>query len=173
MYEAKQRLGDNDFDPQTLAELKYLHSTLKGKLSSTENHSFLTIGHPSKSDHGVSCLIMTFSNSHNSPRRLLPIRMTQLINSRKFKFTEILRKYPAMGWLDRLTGRDYRIDDKLVIPAGMPVYINSAAIQYNPKYYPNPQTFDPDRFMPGNEGNLKPFTFLPFGEGPRNCIGMI
>lgn len=46
-------------------------------------------------------------------------------------------------------------------------------LQYDPEYYPNPQKFDPDRFS--NEEQKKhegKMTFLGFGEGPRNCIGL-
>ncbi|KAL4718183.1 hypothetical protein ACJJTC_016670, partial [Scirpophaga incertulas] len=49
---------------------------------------------------------------------------------------ETLRKYPAMGWLDRISDRDYRIDDKLVIPAGTTVYVNGNGIHNDPEFYP-------------------------------------
>ncbi|CAG2168055.1 unnamed protein product [Oppiella nova] len=49
-----------------------------------------------------------------------------------------------------------------------PVY----AIHHDPDHYPDPFTFNPDRFMPENRGHIKAYTYLPFGSGPRNCIGM-
>lgn len=84
---------------------------------------------------------------------------------------EGLRKYPAMGFLDRIAVRDYQVDDKLTIKKGTPVYVCAIGMHYDPKYFPNPEQFDPDRFAE-NEGKLHPFTFMPFGEGPRSCIGM-
>nr|QPF77618.1 cytochrome P450 monooxygenase CYP324A39 [Ostrinia furnacalis] len=84
---------------------------------------------------------------------------------------EALRKYPAMGWLDRLASKDYQIDENLTVPAGMPVYVNVVGMHYDPEYFPDPDNFDPDRFLPEREQNIKPFTFMPFGQGPRNCIG--
>lgn len=42
---------------------------------------------------------------------------------------------------------------------------------YDPEYFPNPEKFDPDRFSDENKGNIKQHVYLPFGEGPRNCIG--
>ncbi|XP_028171829.1 cytochrome P450 6j1-like [Ostrinia furnacalis] len=85
-------------------------------------------------------------------------------------FVEALRKYPAMGWLDRLASKDYQIDENLTVPAGMPVYVNVVGMHYDPEYFPDPDNFDPDRFLPEREQNIKPFTFMPFGQGPRNCI---
>ncbi|CAF4959481.1 unnamed protein product [Pieris macdunnoughi] len=84
---------------------------------------------------------------------------------------EALRKYSPMGWMDRVALVDYKIDDKLTIPAGTPLYVNAIGMQYYEEFYPEPEKFDPDRFLPENEKESLQFTYLPFGEGPRNCIG--
>lgn len=55
------------------------------------------------------------------------------------------------------------IGDGIVIPG--------IAIQNDPKYFPNPEKFDPERFSEDNKDNIQPFTYIPFGSGPRNCIG--
>jgi cytochrome P450 family 3 subfamily A len=52
--------------------------------------------------------------------------------------------------------------------AEIPVY----AIHHDPEFYENPLLFNPDRFMPENRSKITPYTYLPFGAGPRNCIGM-
>ncbi|XP_023938411.2 cytochrome P450 6k1-like [Bicyclus anynana] len=85
---------------------------------------------------------------------------------------EGLRKYSPMSWLDRVAADDYKVDDKLTIKAGTPVYVNGVGMAYDPDYFPDPDKFDPDRFTPENEQNIKPYTYMPFGEGPRICIGM-
>lgn len=43
---------------------------------------------------------------------------------------------------------------------------------HDPKYYPDPETFNPERFSDDNKTNIEPITYLPFGIGPRNCIGL-
>lgn len=60
----------------------------------------------------------------------------------------------------------------ITIPKGMIVNINVQGIHRDPQYYPNPDKFDPERFMPENRDKLTPYTYLPFGLGPRNCVGM-
>ncbi|KAJ0184127.1 hypothetical protein K1T71_000550 [Dendrolimus kikuchii] len=85
---------------------------------------------------------------------------------------ETLRKYPPMGWLDRISSKEYRVDDKLTLPAGSVVYVNVVGMQSDPNHFPQPEQYDPDRFLPENERNIPPYTYMPFGDGPRNCIGM-
>lgn len=54
----------------------------------------------------------------------------------------------------------------------MSVWIPVYAIHRDPKYYPKPEVFDPERFEDEAVNLRHPMTYLPFGEGPRNCIGM-
>lgn len=52
-----------------------------------------------------------------------------------------------------------------------PIIIPVYALHHDEKYFPNPERFDPDRFLPENKDSITKFTYLPFGDGPRVCIG--
>lgn len=85
---------------------------------------------------------------------------------------ETLRMYPPLGVLHRLCSRSYKIPGtNVVLDEGTPVMIPIKAMHYDEKYYPNPKKFDPDRFLPGIKERQNNFTYLPWGEGPRMCIG--
>ncbi|TDG38385.1 hypothetical protein AWZ03_015193, partial [Drosophila navojoa] len=58
-----------------------------------------------------------------------------------------------------------------VIKKGMPVLIPSAAMHRDEKLYPEPNRFNPDNFEPEKVKNRDSVEWLPFGDGPRNCIG--
>ncbi|XP_072936132.1 probable cytochrome P450 6a13 [Epargyreus clarus] len=85
---------------------------------------------------------------------------------------EVMRKYPPIGSIQR------RCCKETILPVGgikvekdtiifIPVY----ALHRDEKYFPNPDVFDPERFSVKNLSNIVDYSYLPFGEGKRNCIG--
>ncbi|CAG4917360.1 unnamed protein product [Colias eurytheme] len=124
--------------------------------------------HPEKQDRLYEELIAVKNQSENGHLEISKLADCQYLNA---VMKESLRKYSPMGWLDRIADKDYKIDEKLTISAGTPVYVNSIGMQYDEEFFHEPEKFIPERFLPENVGNIKPFTFMPFGEGPRSCIG--
>jgi cytochrome P450 family 6 len=59
----------------------------------------------------------------------------------------------------------------VILPKGAAVYIPVFALHYDPQYYPDTDKFDPERFTEENKQNRPNYTYLPFGDGPRICIG--
>ncbi|KAI9575197.1 probable cytochrome P450 6a13 [Glossina fuscipes] len=90
-------------------------------------------------------------------------------------FNETLRKYPVVPLLPRVCVNDYRLaNSDLILEKGLRVIIPIDAIQNDPEYFKEPELFNPDRFSSAAIAQQHPaFSFLPFGEGPRNCFGML
>ena len=85
---------------------------------------------------------------------------------------EAMRLAPPGYLLTRMPLTDLQLGP-YKIPKGVKVGFNIYALHYNPKYFPDPKRFRPDRFMAGDPemDRRPPNTFLPFGLGARNCIG--
>ncbi|XP_037728455.1 probable cytochrome P450 6w1 [Drosophila subpulchrella] len=92
---------------------------------------------------------------------------------------ETLRMYPIVGYIERecsqpADGERFTLDPfhNMEVPHGMPIYMSTLAVHRDPHYWPDPDKFDPERFSPANRYNLNMDAYMPFGIGPRNCIGM-
>ena len=83
---------------------------------------------------------------------------------------ESLRLYPPIHLGSRIAATDVAFRDYL-IPAGTRVLYSIYLTHRDEKYWPAPTMFDPDRFAPAQADHRPAYTFLPFGAGPRNCIG--
>lgn len=83
-----------------------------------------------------------------------------------------MRLYGTAHALSRVCTQPYKIPDSdLVLEKGSKVIIPLYSLHHDPQYYSEPYEFKPERFTPEESKERHPFVFLPFGEGPRNCIG--
>jgi cytochrome P450 len=83
---------------------------------------------------------------------------------------EALRLYPPFWMIDREAVQDDRVGE-IAIPRGSMVIVYVYGAHHAPRYWQNPENFDTERFTKAAENQRTPFTFLPFGGGPRGCIG--
>ncbi|CAK9801806.1 Probable cytochrome P450 6a14 [Anthophora plagiata] len=87
-------------------------------------------------------------------------------------FKETLRKYPPVTVIMRKSSEEYTLEDlKITLPKDTRIFIPAYAIHRDPDIYPNPDVFDIDRFKEDVVATRHPMHYLPFGDGPRNCIG--
>lgn len=83
---------------------------------------------------------------------------------------ESMRLYPPAGGIPRMALTDVPLGD-YIVPKGSNVFISTYAMHRDPRYFPQPERFLPERFSPECEAAIPRYAYLPFGGGPRICIG--
>jgi cytochrome P450 len=83
---------------------------------------------------------------------------------------EAMRLYPPVWILPRLAQGDDEIGGYHV-PAGADVLVSPYTLHRHPEYWPDPLRFDPDRFDPDRSAGRPRYAYIPFGAGPRFCVG--
>ncbi|XP_011706829.1 PREDICTED: probable cytochrome P450 6a13, partial [Wasmannia auropunctata] len=84
---------------------------------------------------------------------------------------ETMRKYPPVPILNRICTKEINLPTTNIhVPKGTLITIPVLGLHRDPSIYPDPDKFDPERFNADKIEERHPYTYLPFGEGPRNCI---
>lgn len=88
-----------------------------------------------------------------------------------YNLSEAIRKYPALPILNRECTKDYPIPGtNRTIKKGTAIIISLLGISRDPEYFPDPETYRPERFSDAIPAyNVR--ANIPFGDGPRACIG--
>ena len=147
----------------------------------SESMQLLVAGHETSSN-ALSWLLYLLSSRPDCVDRVreefdsvLGERSLSYSDVPKFEFTtqvilEALRLYPPFWMVDRMALADDRAGD-IAIPRGSTVVVFIYGVHHSPQYWENPESFDHERFAKVKEKLLTPFAHLPFGAGPRGCIG--
>lgn len=101
-----------------------------------------------------------------------PVTMADL---RDMKYTEncikeALRLFPSVPFLAREL-KEEAVINNYRIPVGTTVMVVTYRLHRDPEQFPDPERYDPDRFLPENVAKRHPYSYVPFSAGPRNCIG--
>jgi cytochrome P450 len=167
---------------QTLMDARYSDGEgMSDELVLSESMQLLVAGHETSSN-ALSWLLYLLSSRPDCLEKLRQEFDSVLSGAPlnygdvpRFEFAsqiiqEALRLYPPFWMIDRVAVADDRAGD-LVIPQGSMVIVFVYGAHHASRYWPDPERFDPDRFTKANEKLQTPFTYLPFGGGPRGCIG--
>lgn len=84
---------------------------------------------------------------------------------------EALRLYPPTWIYIRMARGLDRLPSGVAIPAGAKLYLCPYVVHRNPRYYPDPERFDPERFTDAAKAARPRLAYFPFGHGPRVCLG--
>jgi cytochrome P450 len=167
---------------QTLMDARYSDGEgMSDELVLSESMQLLVAGHETSSN-GLSWLLYLLSSRPDCLERVREEFYSVLGDAplsfgdvSRLPFTtqvimEALRLYPPFWMVDRMAVADDRAGD-VVIPRGSTVIVFVYGAHHASRYWEDPERFDPERFTKANEKLLSPFTHLPFGGGPRGCIG--
>jgi cytochrome P450 len=83
---------------------------------------------------------------------------------------EVMRLYPPVWMLPRMAVADDVVGGYRV-PAGKDVVVCTYTMHRHPTFWPNPAKFDPERFDPNRPNDRPRYAYIPFGAGPRFCVG--
>jgi cytochrome P450 len=167
---------------QTLMDARYTDGEgMSDELVLSESMQLLVAGHETSSN-ALSWLLYLLSSRPDCLEKIrqefdsvLGDAPLSYADVPRFEFTtqviqEALRLYPPFWMVDRMAVADDRAED-LEIPRGSTVIVFVYGAHHAPRYWQDPERFDPERFTKANEKLNTPFTYLPFGAGPRGCIG--
>ncbi|XP_018898319.2 probable cytochrome P450 6a13 isoform X2 [Bemisia tabaci] len=146
--------------------------------------SFLSVGYEAVASTLVFCLYELAFHPELQHKLLQEVRRVHaeagggisFEDTRKLQFmeqviSETLRKYPVSAIIGRCCTEPFQIPDTtVVVEKDVMCFISILALHYDPKHFPDPETFDPDRFAQENLDKIVPGSYLPFGDGPRSCI---
>jgi cytochrome P450 len=116
-----------------------------------------------------SVLGATDGNSHNSSRIPTPDDIPKLQYTEKV-LRESMRLYPPVWTMGRYVENDYPVGE-YTIPAGSSILMSQYVMHHDPRYYEEPEQFNPDRWTAKFKTDLPRFSYFPFGGGIRGCIG--
>jgi len=167
---------------QNLMDARYSDGEgMSDELVLSESMQLLVAGHETSSN-GLSWLLYLLSSHPECLERVrqefdsvLGDAPLSHADVPKFEFTtqviqEGLRLYPPFWMIDREAVADDRAGE-IEIPRGSTVIVYVYGAHHAPRYWERPESFEPERFIKANEKLRTPFTYLPFGGGPRVCIG--
>jgi cytochrome P450 len=116
-----------------------------------------------------------FQRLRAEAREVLGDRLPTYQDFAKLSYTgrvieEAIRLYPPVWMLTRRAAGDDEVAG-YHLPAGSDVLICPYTLHRHPEFWERPDTFDPDRFRPDRAGDRPRYAYIPFGAGPRFCIG--
>lgn len=131
------------------------------------------------------CFIFTMLGMHQDVQEecyeeimniLGPEGVLQYSDLPRFKYVEMaiketLRLFPIGPIIVRKINGDVKLQSGKILPENSSAVLTILHLHRNPKYWPNPLKFDPNRFLPENVSKRNSYWYLPFSGGPRNCIG--
>ena len=126
---------------------------------------YLLAEHPNVEERLVAELDTVLEGRNSQAADLSRLQYTAMV------LAESLRLYPPTWLYIRMANAPDVLPGGAKIPKGAKLYISQYVSHRNPRYFPDPEKFDPERFSETGKQGRPAFTYFPFGGGPRVCIG--
>jgi cytochrome P450 len=157
---ASPTIGALPFERRRLLLRDVLASMLTAGYVSTGESMFWTLyhlaQHPDVQDRARAAVLAEGGRLVDPPPYLAAV------------INESLRLYPPAWYIGRTTRRPIALGG-MNLPVGTQVLCSPLVVHRSPRLWPDPDTFSPERFLPG--APMVPRSFIPFGTGPRACLG--
>uniref|UniRef100_A0A8D3CMP4 Cytochrome P450, family 4, subfamily V, member 2a n=1 Tax=Scophthalmus maximus TaxID=52904 RepID=A0A8D3CMP4_SCOMX len=128
-----------------------------------ENHALCSV-------YCALCVFSPFSPCKGSSERPVTTEDLKRLRYLGCVIKEALRLFPSVPFFARTICEDCHIKG-FKIPKGASAVIVTYALHRDPRYFPEPEEFRPERFLPENSAGRPPYAYVPFSAGLRNCIG--
>ncbi len=158
--ETGKTLSDFDISSDLIAFMVAGHDTTATAIA----YAMWQLGHHPQIQEQVSEEVLALGDRPLTPDDLAALTYTTQV------IQEAMRLCPPVAVAGRTAERDIAIDGYRVT-AGSMVLVGIFGLHRAPELWPDPLTFDPDRFSPENMRGRDPWHFIPFGKGRRTCIG--
>jgi cytochrome P450 len=159
--EEDKRVGDRRMRDELVTLLLAGHETTASTVGWTLN---LVSRHPDVRQRLHEEALAVYGDQRPSYQDLTQLRYTHMV------LQEAMRLYPPVWILPRRAIADDEVGGYHV-PAGAEVLISPYTLHRHPRYWPEPDRFDPERFDPDKPSDRPRYAHIPFGAGPRFCVG--
>ncbi|XP_014278878.1 cytochrome P450 4C1 [Halyomorpha halys] len=165
-----------------LLQLQFNNAKITDKEMFDEVNTFMFAGHDTVSS-ALSFVIYTLAVHQDVQEKVYAEIIEKLHHSNptyqalmNLKYLErvikeTMRLYPSVPFIGRRLKKEMPITGGHVVPKDVDVAVFIYNHHRNPENFPDPEKFDPDRFLPENVVNRHPYAYIPFSAGSRNCIG--
>ncbi|VVC90085.1 unnamed protein product [Leptidea sinapis] len=171
LMEAKKEWSDTDLVAQAVLFFIGGFETISIGMSFTLYELAL---HPEVQER----LAQEIKETHSKSEGKLDFDLIQNMQYLDMVISEVLRLWPPGILLDRICCKDYNMGKPnkhekrdFILRKGDLIAIPVFSIHRDAKYFPDPEKFNPERFSDENKHLINSMTYMPFGFGPRNCIG--